>query len=91
MILFVAVVFQMSSLNKEYLEKHKEEVAVVGMGTRTRKLRTKRQANSTDDNSFLEKVNTKANEQKMENNKSSIKKSTKKQATTNQVANSESK
>ena len=70
------------------------EVGAVVMGNRTRKPSRKRQGDNSDHSSSQEKVNAnpkaKAQEQKRKNDKSCAKKSTKKQATANQVANSES-
>ncbi len=95
LIVAVSIMFQMSSSIKEYWEKHEAEVGAVVMGNRTRKPSRKRQDDNTDHSSSQEKVKgnpkAKAQEQKRKNDKSYTKKSTKKQATANQVANSKSK
>jgi hypothetical protein len=90
---FCIMLCQMSSSLKEYWEKREAEVGAVVTGTRARKPSRKRQADSTDDSSSVEKDKAQANDKKRMNHKLSTKKSTKKQATTtpNQVANSESK
>ena len=79
---FCIMLCQMSSSLKEYWEKREAEVGAVVTGTRTRKPSKKRQADSTDDSSSVEKNKAKADDKKRMNNKFSTKKSTKKQATT---------
>ena len=95
LIVAVCIIFQMSSSIKEYWEKREAEVGAVVVGNRTRKPSRKRQDDNSDHSSSQEKVKAnpkaKAQEQKRKNDKSYTKKSTKKQATANQVANSESK
>jgi len=54
----------MSSSLNEYWEKCEAEVGAVVTGTRTRKPSRKREADSTDDSSSVEKDKAKANDKK---------------------------
>ena len=97
LIVAVSIMLQMSSSIKEYWEKRKTEVGAEVMVSWTRKPQRKRQTDSTDNSSSQEKVKAnpkakaKAKEQKWKNDESYTKKSTQKQATASQVANSKSK
>ena len=83
----------MPSSNKKYWEKREAELGAVVKKTRARKPSRKRQADSPDDSSSVEKDKAKANDKKRINHKLSTKKSIEKQATTtpNQIVNSASR